>query len=405
MNKKISLGITISLIAIACAVTFVVTMTVSLNLYNDKIAGVQQREEINTRIQEIDSFVRNYSLYTIDDASIKTGIYEGFLSGIADKHSGYYTTDEYYYKNMLDSGTLTGLGIETTNDGGYLKITTVYENSSAYEAGIEVGDVISAVGNENVLEIGYAAASSQIRFGDEGTKTSVTVRKGSEETTHSLTRKAFEISSVSGTLLDNGILYLDFSVIHSLTGTQTAAIIDSYKDDNITGYILDLRNLESGNFSCAAAVLDPFVTQMTVATALYRNNSTTVIGETSAESFTTLPISVITNEKTGGAAELIAVTLRDWSGAKIVGAATMGYGTLQEARSFSDGTAVEISVATIIPANKDSAFNESGIKPEFAVEYAGLPESDPENYSETYDEQYKKAVEVIISDTNASASE
>jgi len=85
MNKKISLGIAISLIAIACAVTFVVTMTVSLNLYNDKIAGVQQREEINTRIQEIDSFVRNYSLYTIDDTSIKTGIYEGFLDGIADK--------------------------------------------------------------------------------------------------------------------------------------------------------------------------------------------------------------------------------------------------------------------------------------------------------------------------------
>ena len=405
MNKKISLGIAISLIAIACAVTFVVTMTVSLNLYNDKIAGVQQREEINTRIQEIDSFVRNYSLYTIDDTSIKTGIYEGFLDGIADKHSGYYTTDEYYYKNMLDSGMLTGLGIETVNDGGYLKITTVYENSSAYEAGIEVGNVISAVGNENVLEIGYAAASSQIRFGDEGTKTSVTVRKGGEETVHSLTRKAFEINSVSSTLLDNGILYLDFSTIHNLTGTQTATIIDGYKDENITGYILDLRNLESGNYSSAAAILDPFVSQLTVATALYRNNSTTVIGETTAENFTELPISVITNEKTGGAAELIAVTLRDTNGAKIVGAATMGYGTLQEARAFSDGTAVEISVATIIPANKDSAYNEDGVKPEFAVEYAGLPESSPENYANTYDEQYKKAVEVIISDTNASASE
>ncbi len=405
MNKKISLGIAISLIAIACAVTFVVTMTVSLNLYNDKIAGVQQREEINTRIQEIDSFVRNYSLYTIDDTSIKTGIYEGFLDGISDKYSGYYTTDEYYYKNMLDSGMLTGLGIETVNDGGYLKVTTVYENSSAAEAGIETGDVISAVGNENVLEIGYVAASSQIRFGDEGTKTSVTVRKGGEETTHNLTRKAFEINSVNGTLLDNGILYLEFSTIHNLTGKQTVAIIDSYKDENITGYILDLRNLQSGNYTSVASILDPFVTQMTIANALYRNNSTTVIGETTAEHSTTLPISVITNEKTGGAAELIAVTLRDANGAKIVGSATMGYGTLQEARSFSDGTAVEISVATIIPARSESVYNEDGIKPEFAVEYAGLPESDPENYANTYDEQFKKAVEVIISETNASASE
>ncbi len=405
MNKKISLGIAISLIAIACAVTFVVTMTVSLNLYNDKIAGVQQREEINTRIQEIDSFVRNYSLYTIDDTSIKTGIYEGFLDGIADKYSGYYTTDEYYYKNMLDSGTLTGLGVETVNDGGYLKITTVYENSSAYEAGIEVGNVISAVGGENVLEIGYDAASTQIRFGDEGTKTSVTVRKGGEETTHSLTRKAFEIVSVNGTLLDNGILYLDFLTIHNLTGKQVAAIIESHKDETITGYILDLRNLESGNYTPVAQILDPFVNQLTIASALYRNNSTTVIGETTAESFTTLPISVITNEKTGGAAELMAVTLRDANRAKIVGSATMGYGTLQEARSFSDGTAVEISVATIIPAKAESVYNVDGIKPEFAVEYAGLPESNPEDYANTYDEQFKKAVEVIISDTNASASE
>jgi len=83
----------------------------------------------------------------------------------------------------------------------------------------------------------------------------------------------------------------------------------------------------------------------------------------------------------------------------------MGYGTLQEARSFSDGTAVEISVATIIPAKADSAYNEDGVKPEFMVEYAGLPEANPENYADTYDEQYKKAVEVIISETNASASE
>ena len=405
MNKKISLGIAISLIAIACAVTFVVTMTVSLNMYNDKIAGVQQREEINTRIQEIDAFVRNYSIYTIDDTDVKTGIYDGFLSGISDKHSGYYTTDEYYYRNMLESGTLTGIGIETANDGGYAKITTVYENSPAAAEGLAVGDIISAVGGENVLEIGYDAASSQIRFGDEGTKLSVTVRKGGEETVHNIARKAFEISSVTGTFLDNGILYLDFSAIHNLTGAQTQAIIEGHADKAVTGYILDLRNLESGNYTSAAAILDPFVNQMTVATALYRNNSTTEIGETKADKFTTLPISVITNEKTGGAAELIAVTLRDANGAKIVGAATMGYGTLQETRAFSDGTAVEISVATIIPHNQESVYNEDGIKPEFAVEYAGLPESDPAGYADTYDEQYKKAVEVIISDTNASVSE
>jgi len=400
MNKKISLGIAISLIAIACAVTFVVTMTVSLNLYNEKIAGVQHREEINTRIQEIDAFVRNYSLYEISDDDIKTGIYAGYLDGVADKYSDYYTTNEYYYESMLRKGTLVGLGFETQNDGGYPKVSVVYENSPAEEAGIAVGDVISAIGGQNVLEMGYEAASDLIKFGDEGTKTALTVRHNGTESNHALTRKSFEISSVSGTILDNGILYLDFNAINDITGRQIEEILAGYEGAAVTGYIFDLRNCESGNYSSAAAILNPFVSKSTIATAVYHNNSHMVIGETTDEKYTALPISVLINEKTGGSAELIAVTLRDMNAAKLVGVSTMGYGTLQETRTFSDGTAVEISVATISPAKIESAYNEIGVKPEFITEYSGVTESDPANYSNSYDVQYKKAIEVISTSAN-----
>ncbi len=395
MNKKISVGIAISLIAIACAVTFVVTMTVSLNLYNEKIAGIQHRQEINTRIQEIDAFVRNYSLYNIDDDSIKTGIYAGFLDGISDKYSDYFTTDEYYYESMLEKGTLVSLGIETTNDGGYPKITVVYENSPAHKAGIAVNDVISYINGQNVLEIGYNAALYQLLFGDEGTKTNVTVRHEGVETEHTLTRTAFEIVTVKSELLDNGILYLGFSDINNLTGKQVTNAVAAYPEEEIKGYIFDLRNCESGNYSSVSEILNPFVGKMIIANAKYRNNSNQVIGETSGNAPVSLPMTVITNEKTGGSAELIAVTLRDGGGAKIVGTPTMGYGTLQEARTFNDGTAVKISVATIIPGNTESAYNESGVKPEFIVEYTGVMETSPANYANTFDVQYKKAVEVI----------
>lgn len=404
MNKKISLGIAISLIAIACAVTFVVTMTVSLNIYNEKIAGIEHRTEINTRIQEIDAFVRNYSLYEINDDSIKSGIYAGFLDGISDKYSDYYTTKEYYYKNMLDSGILVSLGIETQNDGGYAKIVKVYDGSPASEAGIAVNDIISYVNGQNVLEIGYDKTEDIILFGDEGAKTSITVRHDGEETTHSLTRASFEIKSVKAELLDNGILYFAISDINQLTGQQVQASVDAYSIEEIKGYIFDLRNCTSGNYSSVAEIVSPFVGRMTVASAVYRNNSYQVIGETSGESATSLPISIITNEKTGGSAELTAIALRDGAGGKTVGTATMGYGTLQEARAFSDGTAVEISVATIVPEKPESVYNEQGIKPEFIVEYTGIIETEPSNYADSYDVQYKKAVEVIISIANSNTS-
>lgn len=398
MNKKISLGITISLIAIACAVTFVVTMTVSLNLYNEKIAGVQQREEMNTRLQEISSFVRSYSLYDIDESAVKAGVYAGYLDGISDKYAKYYTTDEYYYKTMLESGNMTGLGIEMTNEGGYAKVTSVMAGSPAEQAGVRKSDIITSINGSNILEIGYNAAYSQLRYGDEGTKITFRARRNGEETEYTLTRAAFEIQSVSTSLLDNGIMYIHFTTLNSLSGKQLAAALEQVSDEMvITGYIFDLRDCSSGNYDAVSAILSPFVNATSLATAAYVNSSSKVIAETTTDRYTTLPISVITNEKTGGAAELITVALRDFNDAKLVGAATMGYGTLQETRTFGDGTAIEISVAKIIPNNQDSAYDETGVSPEFAVEYTGLVETNPENYANTYDEQFKKAVEVIIS--------
>lgn len=394
MNKKISLGITISLIAIACAITFVVTMTASLNLYNAKIAGVQQREEINSRLQEIDSFVRSYSLYDVNNESGRNGVFSGYLAGLSDPYARYYTTDEYYYKTMRDNGVLTGLGFETENDGGYVKVSSVYAGSPADEAGITAGDVIAAVGGVGVLELGYDAAAQQLRFGDEGTRTTLLVRRNGEELEITLTRAAFEIRSVTSAFLDNGIIYLRFGTINGKTGGQVAQALASYAESPV-GYIFDLRDCGSGNYAAVSEILAPFVSGTTLANAVYRDNATRAEVETTAESFTELPISVIVNERTGGAAELIAVTLRDFNAAKLVGAATMGYGTLQDTRSFGDGTAVELTVAVIAPYFAESAYNGTGITPEFLVEYTGTAESSPENYSATYDTQYKKAIEVL----------
>ena len=159
MNKKISIGITISLVAIACALTFVVTMSFSLNMYNGKIADVQQREEMYTKMQEIDSYIKSYSIYDTDDTETKIGVYSGYLNGIDDKYAKYYTTNEYYYKTQLENGVLTGLGMELGREqGGYISVTGVYEDSPAFEAGIIEGDVITSVGGVSVLELGYEAA-------------------------------------------------------------------------------------------------------------------------------------------------------------------------------------------------------------------------------------------------------
>ena len=396
MNKKISIGITISLVAIACALTFVVTMSFSLNMYNGKIADVQQREEMYTKMQEIDSYIKSYSIYDTDDTETKIGVYSGYLKGIDDEYAKYYTTNEYYYKSQLENGVLTGLGMELGKEqGGYISVTGVYEDSPAYESGIIVGDVITSVGGVSVLELGYETALSQLKFGDEGTKQRFVVRRSGEETEYNLGRMSFTIVSVQGFLLDNGILYLNFDSLNAKTGEQTQEILSRYNRGEIKGYIFDLRDCCSNVYTAVSGVLNSFIGGTKLADMVYRNNSTKPLAETDGNTFTNLPISIIINERTGGAAELMAVSLRDFNSGKLVGAQTMGYGTIQEARAFSDGTAIEISVARVRTVNELSNYNENGISPEFAVEYSGAPEESPMNYGTTMDEQLKKAVEVI----------
>ena len=81
----------------------------------------------------------------------------------------------------------------------------------------------------------------------------------------------------------------------------------------------------------------------------------------------------------------------------------MGWGTLQETRTFNDGTAIEISVAVIRPEAENGSYNETGIAPEFFVEYDGEREPDPSAYAASDDIQLKKAVEVILTKASAAA--
>lgn len=406
MNRKIPLGIAISIAAIACAVTFVITMTVSLNNYNDKIADVQQRGEIYTKLQEIDSYVRNYSLYSIDDDKMKKGVYSGYLTCIADSGAKYYTPDEYYYKTREESGNIVGLGMAfSKEESGYIRISNVYEGSPAAAEGILPGDVIISVEGVSILESGYEAAAEQLRYGDEGTRRRFVVRRSGEETEYNIARAAFNIPTVSSVLLDNGILCLTFTSVNATTGTRIKEILDSVSENTVSGYIFDLRGVSSSVYTSVSDILSGFVGTGEIASAVYKNNSTRIVAESFDEGFTNLPVSIIIDEKTGGSAELIAEALRDRCGGVTVGETSSGYGTLQESRTFNDGSAIEISVAVITPAAENGAYNETGITPEFFVEYDGEYEREPVNYTRSTDLQFKKAIEVISSKATAAAEE
>ena len=146
MNKKISLGIAISLVAIGCAITFVLTWTVSLNIYNSKLGTSEKYEGVYAKLREIDTTVRQNYIGSVSDDSLENATINGYIAGIGDKYASYIAPSAYYELQQTQSGVILGAGFEAEEDtSGYLKITTVYRGSSAELNGVLAGDIITAI--------------------------------------------------------------------------------------------------------------------------------------------------------------------------------------------------------------------------------------------------------------------
>ena len=404
MNKKLSLGVTISLIAIACAITFVVTMTTSLNMYNRKIAGVQQREEIYTKMEEIDSFVRSNAIADVDEDELVNSIMNGYINGIDDDCARYYSASEYYQKQQIESGTLIGTGIVAVRDeSGYVRAESVYAGSPAYEQGIVAGDIITSVNKTSVLEMGAEAAIKQLT-GDEGTKLTLTIQRGGQEITNVLVRRSFTIATVAGRLVDS-YGYIRISAFNSLTADRFSTKVDELLAQEVNGFVIDLRDNSGTYFGAVEGILNRLMSESIAATAIYKDGTEKVLVSTTGEQSVNKPIIVLVNENTLGPAELIAVSLRDYKGAVIVGAGTKGRCRLSEVKSFKDGSAVELTVAEIRPTGSQS-YEGTGVKPEYAVDMGGAAmDTEVSDLSATNDPQIKKAFEVILTLKQTSADE
>lgn len=391
MNKKFSLGVTISLVAIGCAITFVITMFTSLNTFNAKIAGVSEREEIYTKIHEIDTYVRNNSIYKLDEEALKASIVNGYITGIDDSAAQYLTADEYYRKQQIESGTYVSAGIDAAKEeSGYIKVTAVYAGSSAASTEITVGDIITSIGGSNVLEIGADAALKMID-GEENTKLDLVVQRSGIEIPISLTRLSFTVKAVSSDIY-NKIGYIRINVFNKQTAAQFDAAVENLLAQNAEGIVIDVRNC-TGLYEPLSQTLTHFISSGHLADAKYADETIKKLLETTGTADMALPMTVLVDENTKGAAELFAVSLRDFASAKLVGKQTAGENVLTETKGFTDGSAIILSVAEIIP--EVTADFSGGIKPDFVVDLTGTMSTTTSGLDASADTQLKKAFEVM----------
>ena len=111
MSKKVNLAVAATVTLIAMAVTFSITMVVSMNMFNDIVTGVKNREQMYNKLSEIDRYVRNNEYADINEDTLNDTIASGYMLGISDPYARYYSAAAYTERVGLENGRLMGVGV------------------------------------------------------------------------------------------------------------------------------------------------------------------------------------------------------------------------------------------------------------------------------------------------------
>lgn len=402
MNKRISLGLAISLVAIGCAITFILTWTVSLNNYNSKLASTEKYDGVYRKLKEMDATVRGNYIGTIDNDALEAAIINGYVNGVGDRYASYMTADIYYDYQQTNSGVINGAGFEAEGDGsGYLKITKIYKNSSAESNGIKVNDMITEINGKSLLSMNTETALKRIS-GEVGTTLNLRLVSNGEEYSVTLIRQQIDVESVTYKMLEGSIGYIKITSFNAKTPEQFSAALNSLNTSGAKAFIFDVRHNSGGLMSAARPMLNRLIPAAAVATAEYTNGVRKTLIETDSEESVTLPVIVLVDNGTASAAEVFAVALRDEQGAQLVGTQTAGRAALQSTYEFSDGSALVLTTANIIPSRSER-FDGVGLKPDYIIE---LPTDTPfEIMQQESDVQLHKAIEVLTPQAGGDSAE
>lgn len=388
MNKKISLGVAVAIVIAFVTATFAITMSVSQRIYNRLISNLQDRAASYALLDELDAVVRENYYGLISENSRDEGILEGYVDSLGDSSSYYLSPSAYATYQASMKGEINGIGINSTFDfdSGYIRVTSVLEGSTAHNAGLREGDLISVIDGVAVTEDNYTELSQGLN-GNKLTSVKITFVRNNTPKTVSV-MMGYSAKSVYSKIVSSNTLYIRIDGFYGNTAQQLNAIVETLPDD-VDSLVFDLRGTKDGSvqYTCdALKLLVPIASEGSGALATeIDKNGKEVYYASNSQCISGYKIAVLTNSGTSGCGELFACDLRDFGMAVLIGTKTAGNADVQKAFSLSDGSGIVLTVGKMKPYITET-FDSVGLAPDIEVEYAE---------TQDFDTQIEKALEYL----------
>ena len=365
-------------------------------LVTTQVAGpllAQENSQKANIYQQLDLFgdiferIRGQYVEEVDAADLIEAAIDGMLSSL-DPHSSYLSPEDAADMRVQTRGEFGGLGIEVTQEEGFVKVVSPIDDTPADEAGIEAGDFITHVDGDSVLGLSLDEAVGMMR-GVVGSEIVITVVREGEDEPFDVTiiRDTIKLTAVR-TRVEGESVVLRVTTFNDQTYSNLEAGIEKQVEaaggiDLVNGFILDLRNNPGGLLTQAIRVSDAFLDKGEIVSTRGRDpengdRHNATVGDLAQQK----PLVVLINGGSASASEIVAGALQDHRRAIVVGTKSFGKGSVQTVMPMRGSGAMKLTTARYYTPSGRS-IQALGISPDIIVEQPRRVAEDDEEATDT----------------------
>lgn len=349
---------------IACLAVAVVTAILT---YVAAIGGFGSKQYLDDarRYVEIEKIIDDNYIGDADYNELYNAAAAAMVKSIGDKWSYFMSAEEYEAYKLSSSNEYSGIGVSVkVNSSGEFEVFSVEESSPAANAGIAVGDIITAIDGEDVSDKTIEDVSLLIRS-KVNKDFSMTLESGGDTKTVTVACEIIYKNPVSSRLLDGNIGYIKISNFEAGSSENTKKAIEQLLQTGATSFIFDVRNNPGGLLTELVDLLDYILPEGDLFISVDKSGKETV--QTSDKVSLKNKMIVLVNGNSYSAAEFFAAALQEYNWATVVGEQTTGKARSQITLELSDGSAVHISTHKYLTPNRVDLAEAGGVTPDIAV--------------------------------------
>ena len=417
MQRKVSLGLSIAVVVVAVILSgFGSVMayktwtapTVAIQSDNGSTDPSQTEEvSLTDKLAEIRTMIDLYNIREFDEEDLENYAMYGYVAGIGDPYAEYLDAESYASIFEDLSGDMQGIGISViyNPDMRGIEVIDVFPDSPAFDAGVEVGDVIMYCGDDlvSVASVGYDVALTMLR-GEKGTVAKFVVYRGeyySEEVVFEIERAYITEQSVRYRIYseDPTIGIIRITGFNTATVAQFTEALETLKEQGVEKLVFDVRNNPGGELNSICEIIDMIVPEGPVIRLEYKGRDVETYYNSDASEID-MPMAVLVNGQTASAAELFTSALKDYGKATVIGTTTYGKGCMQSIIPLSYGGGMKLTTALYYPPFSDN-FDGVGVEPDIEVEMEGdAAKKSIYKLTDTEDTQLQAAIATLTENDN-----